>query len=150
MAAWDWTSPLGNNFDQSRKWKEGAFGYWEKRIFPLSLRIPFRRIHLRNIKTCFPCLHSLVKTEAKLWENSRADQWKPETQSRVFICSRILTNFAEVFNRLWRYGQHVIISFIKLYLSLLTKRKTINEACTVNSHNSDTVKWHCSRHLHAS
>ena len=38
------------------------------------------RFHLRN-KTCFPCLHSLVKTEANVWENSRANQWKPETQS---------------------------------------------------------------------
>ena len=42
-------------------------------------------LHLRN-KTCFPCLHSLVKTEANVWENSRADA------SRVFTCSRILTN----------------------------------------------------------
>ena len=63
--------------------------------------------HLRN-KTCFPCLHSLVKTEANVWENLRADQWKPEMQSRVFTCSRILTNFAKVFNRLWRHGQHVL------------------------------------------
>ena len=29
--------------------------------------------YLRN-KTGFPCLHSLVKTEANVWENSRADQ----------------------------------------------------------------------------
>ena len=27
-------------------------------------------LHLRN-KTCFPCLHSLVKTEANVWENLR-------------------------------------------------------------------------------
>ena len=33
---------------------------------------------LRN-KTCFSCLHSLVKTEANVW----ADQWKPEIQSKV-------------------------------------------------------------------
>ena len=25
-------------------------------------------------KACFQCLHSLVKTEANVWENSRADQ----------------------------------------------------------------------------
>ena len=47
---------------------------------------------LRN-KTLSQSLNSLVKTEANIWENSRADQWKSETQSRVFTCSRILTNF---------------------------------------------------------
>ena len=66
--------------------------------------------YLRN-KTCFLCLHGLVKAEANVWENSRADQWKPETQPRVFTCSRIPTNFAEVFNRLWRLGQHVLSLF---------------------------------------
>ena len=40
-------------------------------------------------------------------------------------------------------------SFIKLF-SLLTKRKAIYEALTVNSQNSETVKPHCSRHFHAS
>ena len=49
----------------------------------------------------FLCYHSLVKTEAKVWENLRADQWKPKMQSRIFTRSRILTNFAEVFTRLW-------------------------------------------------
>ena len=93
-------------------------------------------LHLRN-KTCFPPLHVLVKIAANVWENSRADQWKPETQSRVFTCSRILKNFAEVFNRLWRHGQHVFISFIELLFSVLTKRKTIYDARTVNSHNSE-------------
>ena len=91
--------------------------------------------YLRN-KTCFPCLHSLVKTEANVWENLRADQWKPEKQLRIFACSKILKSFAEVFNRLWRHGQHVFFQFIKLFFSLLTKRKTMYEACTVNSHNS--------------
>ena len=47
-------------------------------------------------KTFSPFLYSLVKTEAKVWENSRADQWKFKTQSRFFTCSTILTNFAEV------------------------------------------------------
>ena len=36
---------------------------------PLALQV----LYLRN-KTCFACLHSLVKTEANVWENSRADQ----------------------------------------------------------------------------
>ena len=30
-------------------------------------------LQLRN-KAFFPCLHSVVKTEANVWENSRADQ----------------------------------------------------------------------------
>ena len=42
------------------------------------------------------------------------------------------------------------ISFIKLLFSLLTKRKTMYEALTVNSHNSETVKPYCSRHFCAS
>ena len=42
------------------------------------------------------------------------------------------------------------ISFIKLLFSFLTKRKTIYEAHTMNSHNSETVKRHCSRHVRAS
>ena len=39
------------------------------------------------------------------------------------------------------------ISFRKLLFSLLTKRKTIYKARSVNSHNSETVKPHCSRHF---
>ena len=42
------------------------------------------------------------------------------------------------------------ISFIKLLFSFLTKRKTVYEARTVNSHNSETVKPQCSRHFRAS
>ena len=42
------------------------------------------------------------------------------------------------------------ISFIKLLFPFLTKRKTIYEARTVNSHNSETVKLHYSRHFRAS
>ena len=38
------------------------------------------------------------------------------------------------------------ISIIKLLFSLLTKRKAIYEAHTVNSHNLETVKPHCLRH----
>ena len=42
------------------------------------------------------------------------------------------------------------ISFIKLLFSLLTKRKMIHEARTVNSYNSQAVKPHCSRHFRVS
>ena len=41
------------------------------------------------------------------------------------------------------------ICFIKSLSSLLTKRKAIYEARTVNSHNSETVEPHCSRHFRA-
>ena len=88
----------------------------------------FRLFHLRN-KTWSSCLHNLVKTEAKVWENSRGVQWKPETQSRVFTCSRILTNFTR-----WGFHQAMkaqitcFTSFIKLLFFVLTKRKTTYEA----------------------
>ena len=42
-------------------------------IFFKSYKSKDMHFTLRN-KTCFPCLHSLVKTEANVWENSRADQ----------------------------------------------------------------------------
>ena len=42
------------------------------------------------------------------------------------------------------------ISFIKLLFSLLTKKKMVYEARTVNSHNSEIGKPHCSRHFRAS
>ena len=42
--------------------------------------------------------------------------------------------------RLWRHGQHVFfLFFLKSLFLILTKRKTIYEARTVNSHNSETV-----------
>ena len=54
------------------------------------------------------------------------------------------------FQQAMEAGTTFFISFIKLLFSLLTKRKTIYEALTVNSHNSETVKPHCSRHFRAS
>ena len=82
---------------------------------------------LRN-KTYFPCLHSLVKTEGNIWENSRADQWKPEMQTVEDL--HLLENShkhcqLKVFNRLWRHERQCFISFIKLLFSVLTKRKMI-------------------------
>ena len=43
-----------------------------------------------------------------------------------------------------------IYFFMKLLFLVLTKRKTIYEARTVNSHNPETVKPHCSRNFRAS
>ena len=77
-------------------------------------------------KTRSPCLHSMVKTGANVWEISRANQLQPETQSRVFTCSKIFTNFAEVnvFNRLWRHGEHVLfLCFYKIVILQLNKEK---------------------------
>ena len=50
------------------------------------LEVCLREDHLRN-KSCSPCLHSLVKTEVNVWENSRADQRKSgvsKSQLRTF------------------------------------------------------------------
>ena len=98
--------------------------------------------HLR-IKTCSPCLYSLVKTEASVSENSRADQWKPKTQSRIFTCSRILI---KGFHNSMKARGTGFISFIKLLFSVLTKRKMICMYVyfnffheTVNSHNLKTA-----------
>ena len=76
--------------------------------------------YLRN-KTCFPWLQSLVKSEGNVWKNSWADKWKPETQSRVFTCSRILTNFAVVFNR--HGGTDMFCSFYKIIIFIVNKEK---------------------------
>ena len=50
---------------------------------PVLFNIKYYVMFDLRTKTCSPCLHSLVKTEANVWKNSRADQWKPETQSKV-------------------------------------------------------------------
>ena len=68
-------------------------------------------VYFRN-KTFSPCFQSLVKTEANVWENSRADRWKPETQSSVFSCSRIHSNLGEVFTCLW-YTEKMFYFFYK-------------------------------------
>ena len=87
-------------------------------------------------------LHSLVKTEANVWENSRGDQWKPETQSRVFICWRILTNFAEVFTT-----ENMFYFFYKIIIFRLNREKDGKRSAYVNlnffygtvmSHNLET------------
>ena len=44
---------------------------------------------VKEIKHVLRAFHSLVKTEADVWENSNTDQvGTPETQSRVFTCLR--------------------------------------------------------------
>ena len=78
----------------------------------------YSNLDLRN-KTCFPCLHSLVKTEANVWGNLRADQWK--------TCSRILTNFPDVFNRLWSTN-NMFYFFYKIIIFIVNKKDDIRSA----------------------
>ena len=70
-------------------------GWFNHVLYLLSNALYYFAILLLKNKTCSPCLHSLVKTKANVWENSRVDQWKREMQSGFFTSSRILTNFAD-------------------------------------------------------
>ena len=96
-------------------------------------------ICLRN-KTCSPCRHSLMKTEANVWDNSRADQWKSETRSRVFTCSRILKNFA---SSGYEGKENMFYFFYKIVIFRLKKEKDDKRSAyvyfdlfheTINSH----------------
>ena len=73
--------------------------------------------HLRN-KTCFPCLHSLVKTKANVWENARADQWKPKTQSPA-------REFSQTLLRSTGYGgtDNMCYFFYKIIIFIVNKEK---------------------------
>ena len=73
---------LGNVKRPMKPEKETNRGWPCNQVETTNVQFKVIAFHL-TIRTCFPCLHSLVKTEANVWENSRADQWKPETQSRV-------------------------------------------------------------------
>ena len=85
-----------------------------------------------------------MKTEMNVWENSRTDQWKPETQLRVFTCLRIHTYFAEAFTRVQYEGTENMF-----YFFYKTKKKKTDKACiytitkffqeTVNSHSLETI-----------
>ena len=63
-------------------------------------------------------------------------------KTRDEVCSRILTNFAEVFQQVMEARTTCLIYFIKLLFSVLANRKTIYKVPTVNSHNSETVEPH--------
>ena len=107
----------------------------------------FCREHLRN-KTCSPCLHNLVKTDANFWENSRADYWKPETQLRVFTRSRILKTLPS-FPPGYEDTENIFYFFYKIIFRLSKKKddKIIRRAYvyfnffhkTVNSYNLETA-----------
>ena len=86
------------------------------------------------------------KPEANFPENWRADQWKSETQLRVLTCSKILTNFAEFFTRLWKHREHVLF-FSKIIFGLNKEKGDIWSVYVyfnffheiVNSHNLETA-----------
>ena len=64
-----------------------------------------------------------MKTKVNVWENLSADQWKPETQSRVFTCLRILTNFADAFFFTGYGGKDMFYFFYKIFIFSLNKEK---------------------------
>ena len=84
-------------------------------MLSVALQISSWANHLRN-KTCFPCLHSLVKTEANVWENSRADQCMLENSH----------NLCQGFQQAMEAWTTCFISFVKLLFSLLTTWRQSN------------------------
>ena len=86
--------------------------------------------HLRN-KTCSLCLNSLVKSVSNIWENSRADWWKPEMQSRVFTSSRFAPGDEGMENMYYFFYKIVIFHF--------KKRKIIYEVCMYTL----ILSWNC-------
>ena len=89
--------------------------------------------------------------------------WKPRRTFGEFESKSVKTrdtveglHLLENFHKLCRGFQQAMEAWSTcffntwLLFSLLTKRKRIYEVCTVNSHNSGTLKPHCSRHFHAS
>ena len=74
--------------------------------------------YIRN-KTCFPCLHSLVKTKTNVCENSRAVEGFHLLENSRKLC----WGFHHMETR-----RICFISFIKSQFSDLTKKKTIYEA----------------------
>ena len=104
--------------------------------------------HLRN-KTCFPCLHNLVKTEANEEEfESRSVKTRDAVEG--FHLLENSDKLCRGFHQAMKARKTCFIPFIKLLFLLLTKRKTVYEVLTVSSHNSETGKPHCSRHFCAS
>ena len=75
-------------------------------------------LEIQQILRAFIAWWKPRRTFRRIAEQIRENQ---KHRLRVFTCSTIFTNFAEVFNRLWT----CFISFIKLLPSGLKKRKTI-------------------------
>ena len=107
------------------------------------------RQDLRN-KTCFPSLHSLVKNRGERLGEFESRPVKTRDAVESFHLLENSHKLCRRFQQAMEAWKTCFDSFIKLLFSLLTKRKTVREACTVNSHNSKTVKSHRSRHFGAS
>ena len=97
--------------------KENLLNKWQLEMGGNIITIDY----LRN-KACFPWLYSLVKIEANVWENSRADQWKPETQLRIFSCSRVLTKLCRGFHHAMK-AQTTFYFFFKIIICIVNKEK---------------------------
>ena len=110
--------------------KRNNFGGKSSREQPLDLSVNgialnWLPVNYSRNKTFFLCLHSLVITEANVWENLWPNLWKPATvkgfqqlENSLKLCQGHQT----------MKSQKKIISFIKLF-SNLTKRKMIYKAC---------------------
>ena len=62
----------------------------------------YKRLYLRN-KTCFPCLHRLVKTESNVWENSSSENPRCSrgfSPAREF--SKTMRNMKNIKNKIWK------------------------------------------------
>ena len=88
--------------------------------------------HLRN-KTCFPCLHSGENRGERLGEFESRSVTIRDTVEGFHLLENSHKH-CQGFQQAMEARRTCFISFIKLIFSLLTKRKTIYEGRTVNSH----------------
>ena len=112
---------------------------------------PFLKQCLRN-KTCLPCLHSLVKTEANVWENSRADQCKTRDAVEGFHLLKNSHKLCRGFHQAIKARRTYLIYFLIFFFCLNKEKDDIRSVyATVNSHNLETTNhMYCSRHFRAS
>ena len=68
------------------------------------------------------CVHSRVKTDANIWENSRAHQFRS-----IHLLENSL-KLCRGFHQAMEARKTCFISFVRLIFSVLTKGKTIYEA----------------------
>ena len=90
-----------------------------------------------------------MKTEANVWENSKADQWKPETKSRVSPALEFSQTLPMV---LTGYGgmDNMFYFFYKIIIFSLNKEKDdIRSAYCKFSQLGDSQTYY-SRHFRAS
>ena len=86
-----------------------ALGYPAKLLVANGVLKYLLDFYLRN-KTWFPCFHSLVKIEAKVWENSRTGENPRQRFGFSLICSRILPNVGLGFHQAMKARKACFIS----------------------------------------